>query len=148
MRDDFSLDAGAPGGGMQLALIQRFLTETRRGNTEQFATAFVLLARSLGVNARVATGFVVPPDELDDRVELRSDLALTWPEVEVIGQGWVAFNPVPEEEAASSEEPLAPPQAQTPAAEQPPMRRRRARTTMTSSRRPTPKRATPVGGRR
>ena len=60
MRDDFSLDPGAPGGGMQLALIQRFLTETRRGNAEQFATAFVLLARSLGVNARVATGFVVP----------------------------------------------------------------------------------------
>ncbi len=87
MRDDFSLDPGAPGGGMQLALIQRFLTETRRGNAEQFATAFVLLARSLGVNARVATGFVVPPDELDDRIELRSDLARTWPEVEVIGRG-------------------------------------------------------------
>ena len=121
MRDDFSLDPGAPGGGMQLALIQRFLTETRRGNAEQFATAFVLLARSLGVNARVATGFVVPPDELDDRVELRSDLALTWPEVEVIGQGWVAFDPVPEEEAASTEEPLVPPQAQTPAAQQPPI---------------------------
>ena len=107
MRDDFSLDPGAPGGGMQLALIQRFLTETRRGNAEQFATAFVLMARSLGVNARVATGFVVPPDELDDRVELRSDLAVTWPEVEVIGEGWVAFDPVPEEEAASTEEPVS-----------------------------------------
>ena len=121
MRDDFSLDPGAPGGGMQLALIQRFLTETRRGNAEQFATAFVLLARSLGVNARVATGFVVPADELDDHVELRSDLARTWPEVEVPGQGWVAFDPVPEEEAASTEEPPAPPQAQTPAAQQPPI---------------------------
>ena len=121
MRDDFSLDPGAPGGGMQLALVQRFLTETRRGNAEQFATAFVLLARSLGVNARVATGFEVPADELDDSVELRSDLARTWPEVEVPGLGWVAFDPVPEEEAASSEVPLQPPQAQTPAAQQPPI---------------------------
>lgn len=121
LRDDFSLDPGAPGGGMQLALIQRFLTETRRGNAEQFATAFVLLARSLGVNARVATGFVAPPSELDDHIELRSDLARTWPEVEVPGQGWVAFDPVPEAEAANSAEPLAPPQAQTPAAQQPPI---------------------------
>ena len=87
LRDDYALDPGAPGGGMQLALIQRFLTETRRGNAEQFATAFVLLARSLGVNARVATGFVAPPAELDGRIELRSDLARTWPEVEVPGRG-------------------------------------------------------------
>jgi transglutaminase-like putative cysteine protease len=121
MRDDFSLDPGAPGGGMQLALIQRFLAETRRGNAEQFATAFVLLARSLGVNARVATGFVAPATELDDHIELRSDLARTWPEVEVPGQGWVAFDPTPAAEAANTAEPLVPPQAQTPAAQQPPI---------------------------
>jgi hypothetical protein len=121
LRDDFSLDPGAPGGGMQLALIQRFLTETRRGNAEQFATAFVLLARSLGVNARVATGFVAPPEELDDHIELRSDLARTWPEVEVPGRGWVAFDPVPAAVASNREEPPAPPQAQTPTAQQPPI---------------------------
>jgi transglutaminase-like putative cysteine protease len=121
LRDDYALDPGAPGGGMQLALIERFLTETRRGNAEQFATAFVLLARSLGVNARVATGFVAPPDELDERIELRSDLARTWPEVEVPGVGWVAFDPVPAEEASDGQEPPEPPQAQTPAAQQPPI---------------------------
>ncbi len=121
LRNDYSLDPGAPGGGMQLALIQRFLTETRRGNAEQFATAFVLLARSLGVNARVATGFVAPPDELDARIELRSDLARTWPEVEVPGQGWIAFDPVPAQEAVETQDPPTPPQAQSPAAQQPPI---------------------------
>jgi hypothetical protein len=121
LRLDFLLDPGAPGGGMQLALIQRFLTETHRGNAEQFATAFVLLARSLGVNARVATGFVAPPEELDEHIELRSDLARIWPEIEVPGDGWVAFDPVPDEVAADSEEPPVPPQAQTPAAQQPPI---------------------------
>ena len=59
MRDDFVLDSDAPAGGLQRTLIDRFLRDTQRGNTEQFATAFVLLARSLGVDARVATGFVV-----------------------------------------------------------------------------------------
>ena len=121
LRDDYSLDPGAPGGGMQLALIQRFLTETHRGNAEQFATAFVLLARSLGVNARVATGFVAPPGALDERIELRSDLARTWPEVEVPGSGWIAFDPVPAQEAVETEDPPTPPQAQTPAAQQPPI---------------------------
>jgi transglutaminase-like putative cysteine protease len=121
LRDDYALDPGAPGGGMQLALIHRFLTVTRRGNAEQFATAFVLLARSLGVNARVATGFVAPSDELDARIELRSDLARTWPEVEVPGRGWVAFDPVPAQEAVDTQEPPTPPQAQSPAAQQPPI---------------------------
>jgi hypothetical protein len=121
LRDDFALDPGAPGGGMQLALIQRFLTETRRGNAEQFATAFVLLARSIGVNARVATGFVAPRGALDAHIELRSDLARTWPEVEVPGTGWVAFDPVPEAVAPDGDEPPAPPQAQTPTAQQPPI---------------------------
>jgi transglutaminase-like putative cysteine protease len=121
LRNDYALDPGAPGGGMQLALIQRFLTVTHRGNAEQFATAFVLLARSLGVNARVATGFVAPADELDDRIELRSDLARTWPEVEVPGSGWVAFDPVPAQEAVETQDPPTPPQAQSPAAQQPPI---------------------------
>ena len=150
MRDDFSLDPGAPGGGMQLALIQRFLTETRRGNAEQFATAFVLLARSLGVNARVATGFVAPPGELDDRIELRSDLARTWPEVEVPGQRLGRLRSgAARQEAAETQEPLdaaAGADARRPAATD--RARRRAPTTTTSSRRPTPNRATPVGGRR
>ncbi len=65
MENNFVLDSDAPAGGLQRILIDRFLRDTRRGNTEQFVTAFVLLARSLGVDARVASGFVVepPPDD-------------------------------------------------------------------------------------
>ena len=69
----------ASGSGQQLALIQRFVETTNRGTEEQFVTAFVLLARSLGVDARVATGFVVPPDELEfaarPAVDVRRGLA-------------------------------------------------------------------------
>ena len=122
MRDDFSLDPGAPGGGMQLALIQRFLTETRRGNAEQFATAFVLLARSLGVNARVATGFEVPADELDDQHR-----AAIGPRPDVAGGRGAGTGLGRLRSRARSRRRRAakyrcnPPQAQTPAAQQPPI---------------------------
>lgn len=121
MRDDWQLDPNAPGGGQQLALIERFVTETNRGTEEQFVTAFVLLTRSLGFDARVATGFVVPPDSLRTPLPLRSPMASVWPEVRFDDVGWVAFDPVPSLEATEDDEPPPQPEAQTPAAAQPPI---------------------------
>jgi transglutaminase-like putative cysteine protease len=121
MHDEWSLDPAAP-GGQQLALIDRFLTEERRGTEEQFVTGFVLLARSLGVDARIATGFVVPPDELQAPLELRSSHAAAWPEVELEGIGWLAFDPTPEQPSDEQGELPPPPAAQSPAAAQPPIR--------------------------
>jgi transglutaminase-like putative cysteine protease len=125
MRDDFVLRADASGGGLQRALIERFLRDTQRGNAEQFATAYVLLVRSLGVDARVATGFAVESDRLNTdgdvtALTLRSDDAVIWPEVR-IGDQWVAFDPVPEEEDSDAVPPPPEPQVQTPAAPQPPI---------------------------
>ncbi len=125
MRNDFVLRADASGGGLQRALIERFLRDTQRGNAEQFATAYVLLVRSLGVDARVATGFAVESDRLGNdgdatTLTLRSDDAVIWPEVR-IGDQWVAFDPVPEEEDADAIPPPPEPQVQTPAAPQPPI---------------------------
>ena len=125
MRNDFVLRADASGGGLQRALIERFLRDTQRGNAEQFATAYVLLVRSLGVDARVATGFAVESDRLGTdgdatTLTLRSDDAVIWPEVR-IGDQWVAFDPVPEEEDADAVPPPLEPQVQTPAAPQPPI---------------------------
>ncbi|MFN3256150.1 MAG: transglutaminase domain-containing protein [Ilumatobacter sp.] len=125
MSEDFVLDPAASGGGLQRALILRFLRDTRRGNAEQFATGFVLLARSLGVDARVATGFTVDPAKISSttdgvRIRLSSAEAAVWPEVDV-GGGWLAFDPVPTE-AISDLEPEPPePQVQSPAAPQPPI---------------------------
>jgi hypothetical protein len=132
MRDDFELDPGAPGAGVQRALVERFLTATRRGTSEQFVTTFVLLARSLGVDARVAAGFVLDPDDLDPddpddpddtatTAVLRSDHAAVWPEVRLAGGDWVPFDPVPDRIAADAVAPPPPPQVQSPAAAQPPV---------------------------
>lgn len=121
MHDDFVLESGAPGGGLQRVLIDRFLRDTQRGNTEQFATAFVLLARSLGVDARVATGFVVDQPPADGPLTLNSSDAVIWPEVGLADGAWLPFDPVPDDEAADATPPPPQPQVQSPAAPQPPI---------------------------
>lgn len=125
MRNDFLLDSEASGGGLQRTLIVRFIRDTRRGNSEQFATSFVLLARSIGVDARVATGFEVSEERVardadESSIVLSSADAAVWPEVSVGGQ-WLALDPVPDEEVSDAT--IEPPelQVQTPAAPQPPI---------------------------
>ncbi len=119
MRDTWVLESDAPGGGLQRTLIERFVRDTQRGNAEQFATAYVLLARSLGVDARVATGFVAPDLAVSPLVLTSRDAAV-WPEVRLVEGGWVAFDPVPTEEATDVAPPPEQPATQTPAAAQPP----------------------------
>jgi hypothetical protein len=118
----WQLDRNAPGGGQQLRLLTDFVTQTRRGTDEQFTAAFVLLARSLGFDARIATGFVIPPDEVaGSPLTVRSDHAAAWPEVNVAGVGWLAFDPVPEAPTLDTPTDEPTPELQTPAAAQPPI---------------------------
>ena len=119
MRDEFVLDSGVQGGGLQRALLERFLRDTRRGTAEQFAAAYALLARSLGADARVATGFVIEPASTD--VVVSSVDAQVWPELALADGRWVAADPVPAEEAPDDEPTPPEPRAQTPAAPQPPI---------------------------
>jgi transglutaminase-like putative cysteine protease len=120
LSEEFELDPSAPGAGVQQALLERFLTDTTRGSEEQFVVAFVLLARSLGVEARVATGFVTPSDAPATEATLRTLDARIWPEVAFEGLGWVAFDPVPEEVTTDEAEQQQPPNQQSPAAAPPP----------------------------
>lgn len=121
MRTEWELDSTAPGAGQQRALIERFVGETRRGTREQFVTAFTLLARAIGYDARIAAGFAVPADELGSTFELRTSHAAVWPEVRLDDGTWLAFDPVPEVEVTEEALPPPPPEAQSPAAVQPPI---------------------------
>jgi hypothetical protein len=126
MREDFVLDSEVQGGGLEQALIDRFLRDTRRGTAEQFATSFVLLARSLGIEARVATGFVAGDGEATvtppgQPLVLSSADAAVWPEVQLNDGSWIAYDPVPPDEADDGAPPPPEPQVQTPAAPQPPI---------------------------
>jgi hypothetical protein len=64
----------------------------QRGTSEQFAVAFAVLARALGLPTRIAIGFRVKAGA--NRV--RGADALAWPEVLFDDLGWVDFNPLPE----------------------------------------------------
>ena len=124
MRTDFVLDSGVQGGGLEQALIDRFLRDTQRGTAEQFATSFVLLARSLGIEARVATGFVADNSldaAPDGTLILTSAGADVWPEIQLTDGSWLAYDPVPPDEASDGAPPPPEPQVQSPAAPQPPI---------------------------
>ena len=126
MREEFVLDSEVQGGGLEQALIDRFLRDTQRGTAEQFATSFVLLARSLGIEARVATGFVAGEDgatvtPAGQPLVLSSADAAVWPEIQLNDGSWIAYDPVPADEADDGAPPPPEPQVQTPAAPQPPI---------------------------
>ncbi|WP_250034077.1 transglutaminaseTgpA domain-containing protein [Paractinoplanes maris] len=67
---------------------------TRRGTSEQFAAAYVALARTIGIPARLAVGYRTParPDA-DGAYTVRNGDVLAWPEVAVPGVGWVPLDP-------------------------------------------------------
>lgn len=69
-----------------------------RGTREQFAGAFAVLARTLGLPSRVVVGFEVPgagENEVVSATVTGAD-ATIWAEIYLAEVGWVAFDPSPE----------------------------------------------------
>jgi hypothetical protein len=64
----------------------------QRGTSEQFAAAFAVLARIVGLPSRVVVGFQVRAGT----ARVTAADALAWPEVLFTGVGWVPFHPLPE----------------------------------------------------
>lgn len=93
------------------------------GTSEQFAGAFAVLARAVGLPSRVVLGFAVPggPAADDAPRDVHGADVRAWAEVYLAGSGWVRFDPSPDAVSASSLEELVPEQApDTPAQEEPP----------------------------
>jgi transglutaminase-like putative cysteine protease len=72
-----------------------FLNVSHRGTTEQFATAFAVMARALGLPTRIAVGFGPGIARPGGGWLIRGHDALVWPEVAFAGLGWVPFYPTP-----------------------------------------------------
>ncbi len=71
-----------------------FLFDHRRGFCTYYATAEVLLLRSLGIPARLAVGFARGEwDPQTGAYQVRERDAHAWPEVYFPGIGWVEFEP-------------------------------------------------------
>lgn len=92
--------------------LARFLQHTGPvdgGTSEQFAAAYVLLARLNGIPARLAVGFRAPAQPVaDGTYVVHNGDALAWPEVAVDGLGWWPLDPT---ESASRARPGAGTQA-------------------------------------
>jgi transglutaminase-like putative cysteine protease len=90
----YSINLG-PGGADPIAT---FLDE-RRGFCQQFSGTFALMARSIGVPTRVATGFTWgdPSTNADGQTvyTVTGRHTHAWPEVYFEGLGWVPFEPTP-----------------------------------------------------
>jgi len=96
LADHYRLDSGAP-SGHALPNLDFFLFGDKtgygggKGTAEQFAAAYAVLARMMGLPARVVVGFHAKKGASQ---VLASD-AYAWPEVLFAGVGWVAFDPLP-----------------------------------------------------
>ncbi|MET9269361.1 DUF3488 and transglutaminase-like domain-containing protein [Kribbella sp. NPDC003557] len=74
--------------------LNHFLLRSKRGTSEQFAAAYVVMARLLGLPARLVVGFKQPDTPSPDGTSvIRNRDVLAWPEVAVTGVGWVALDP-------------------------------------------------------
>ncbi len=71
-----------------------FLTTDPQGYCQQFAFAMAVLARLLGIPSRVAIGYTGGSFR-DGRWVVTTADAHAWPELYIVGAGWLRFEPTP-----------------------------------------------------
>ncbi|MYV99637.1 DUF3488 and transglutaminase-like domain-containing protein, partial [Streptomyces sp. SID3343] len=74
--------------------LENFLDQ-KIGYCEQFSSAMAVMARSLGIPARVAVGFIPGKLQPDMTYAVSSHDAHAWPELYFAGSGWIRFEPTP-----------------------------------------------------
>ncbi|WP_067967367.1 transglutaminase family protein [Nocardiopsis trehalosi] len=93
--DRFTYDLRPPGVPPGADPLPYFLFDSRVGYCEQFAAAMTLMARQVGIPARVAVGYTAGTPAGDGRWRVSSSDAHAWPELYFEGQGWLRFEPTP-----------------------------------------------------
>lgn len=89
---EYSLDAPLAPRGVDV--VDDFLFESQLGWCEQIASALVVLAREVGIPARLVTGFTDGDwDPVSGRFTVREHHAHAWAEVWFPQAGWIAFDP-------------------------------------------------------
>jgi transglutaminase-like putative cysteine protease len=88
----YSLDP--PDNGYGMASLTNFLFATRTGFCQQFAGAYAVLARAIGLPTRLAVGFAEGTTTGDGNYQVFNADAHTWPEVYFGPRfGWLPFEP-------------------------------------------------------
>jgi transglutaminase-like putative cysteine protease len=82
--------------------LEEFLFERRSGNCEYFASALAVMLRSLGIPARVVTGFQRGEwNPYGEYFLVRMSDAHAWVEAYVAGSGWLTLDPSPRGESVT-----------------------------------------------
>jgi transglutaminase-like putative cysteine protease len=88
----YSLDVPVPPTGRDV--VDYYLFDLRRGYCDYAATAMAVLARSVGLPARLIIGYAPGRyDSTTGQVVITEAEAHSWPEIYFSGVGWVAFEP-------------------------------------------------------
>lgn len=91
---DYTLDIPAPPPGRDG--VDYFLFDLRKGYCDYYATAMVVLCRSVGIPARYATGYAMGDyDHNQHAWVVREEAAHAWVEVYFDEYGWIEFEPTP-----------------------------------------------------
>jgi hypothetical protein len=93
--------SGDRSSGTSLSVVINAMVNQHRATPEQFATLYALVARYLGVPARVVTGFRMAPGSDTGPLpagsyQLTNRQAWTWVEIPVAGMGWLVADPTPD----------------------------------------------------
>lgn len=91
----FEYDLSVPRPPSEIAdVADYFMFELQRGYCDYYATAFVVLARLVGLPARFATGFAPGQWNASDGMWVITEAeAHSWPEVYFPSYGWIPFEP-------------------------------------------------------
>ncbi len=89
------IDAGHTSKNLEDWLFSTDSPSYRTGYCEQFSTAMAVMARSIGIPARVVTGFGPGEVQPDGTILVRDRNAHAWVELWMNNQGWVRFDPTP-----------------------------------------------------
>ncbi|MEU6998552.1 DUF3488 and transglutaminase-like domain-containing protein [Nonomuraea sp. NPDC046570] len=93
LRTTAKYDITAP-PGHSLKGLEFFLDTTHRGTSEQFASSFALMARTLGLPSRVVVGFR-PGEATGGVYRVKSGHVMAWAEIKFEKLGWRPFYPTP-----------------------------------------------------
>lgn len=109
LRQDYHFDPQVTAPKQHKQPLFHFLLEEKAGPDYQFATAAVLILRSLGYPSRLACGYYISPTQYDPLTGhtpvTAADLHF-WPEVRLPWGDWLVLEPTPGFEAPVPEPPL------------------------------------------
>lgn len=96
LKTKYPYDLQIPEFPENVETVDYFLFKQKKGYCEHFATSLAVMARSLGIHTRVATGFVPGKyNPITGYYEVKGSDAHAWVEAYFPFQGWFSFDPTP-----------------------------------------------------